>query len=76
MIGLVLVLGAVIAGPPGPPARCDAGQAPWGDRCMEPNSWLPDEARCPDGVVLFPTGEEKPRCLRCDAVKQQQPLRR
>ena len=78
MIGASLPLVAAIAVAAGPDggaaARCNAGEVVWAGQCLERGAWLPDEARCRDGVVQVPNGEDKARCVRCEDVEQQRPL--
>jgi uncharacterized protein YecT (DUF1311 family) len=54
--------------------QCKPDQGVWAGRCFDRYQWDMDEARCPDGVIVMPAGEEQPRCVPCKDVDQQQPM--
>ncbi len=60
---------------PAVPAQCEADQVPWNGKCFEHDQWDTDDKTCPEGVIVIPDGEKKPRCVLCDGYDgMQQPM--
>lgn len=75
MLPALVVASLIAAGPSAHPA-CAHDEVPWKGRCFHRYEWEPDDATCPDGVIVVPEGKNAPSCVPCEDYLDgmQQPL--
>lgn len=54
---------------------CEKDEVPWQGGCFDRYQWDTDEKTCPDGVIVIPEDEDRPRCVPCEGYAgMQQPI--